>query len=358
MLDIYKLGQILGMNMYVFSIRKNKIIDSYITNKYSLPSIDIIIKKAKESKYTLLDLDSAYCITTRVNDDTIIISIPDCDPDSLSFKKFNLIDIINDMSSLNDIILDLYRLPAIAPVHYGAVHIQNISTTVNFNTASPSSLLDGDAVYTINQNLIRTIIHSNRDAFDRAVFSLIKIVPLLLHAVDGVAELVVVEYINLLGNAIVEQGFPFQQSLEVKKRLYTQLSKTNPKNLALTLKKICRIYYDLVLNFDALNELTMAEQIKLYIMDNIRHKITLGDISKKLNISLKRLNPTFKKQYHITINQYIRIRKIDIAKNLLNSTNLSLQYIADTLGYSSKNYFIYEFKKITKTTPLDFQKKH
>lgn len=358
MLDIYKLGQLLGMNMYVFSVHKNKIIDAYITNKFTLTSLDKIIEKAKASKYTLLDLNSAYCITTRVNNDTIIISIPDCDPESLSFRQFNLVDIIDDMSSLNDIILDLYRMPSIAPIHYSTVHIQNISNQSDIHSGLESlSRFDNESIYTLNQYLINAITHSNRLNFDSAMVSLRKMVPQLLHSVDDAAELVVVEYISLLGNAIVEQGFPFQQAIQVKKTLYRHLSSTNAKNLFLILKKICSTYFDTVQNFDSLNKLTMAEQINLYIMDNIRHKITLSDIAKKLNISLKRLNPTFKKTYHVTINQFIRHKKIEIAKNLLSSTSLSLQYISDSLGYSSKNYFIYEFKKITQMTPLDFREK-
>lgn len=356
MLNVYKLGKILGLNMYIYSIRKRKIIDSLTINQFRLPPIDLFINQCLETKYGLVDLGTMYCFTTRVDNNTIIISVPNCDPQNLTFKSFDLSAIMQDITELCDLIVSLSRLPAIGPTNYGELKIMNIASTQTFGSKLKYS--DYRLVYSINNNLVNSITHSHFDKFNENMVTLLNEMPLLLESTGGNAELVIAEYISLIENAIVEVGFPVTETITIKKSIYSHFGATNKQNVTLALKKVLVIYFEALRDYNFISELSLAKQIKVYIIDNIRHKITLNDIAKQLHISLKRLNPCFKKEFHITINQYIRSKRIGIAKDLLIHTDLSLQYISDTLGYSSKNYFIYDFKKLTSITPHDFQVKH
>ena len=47
----------------------------------------------------------------------------------------------------------------------------------------------------------------------------------------------------------------------------------------------------------------------------------------------------------------MRFAKIERAKVLLSSTALSVQEIADKLGFSSRSYFIRSFRGVTGQTP-------
>ncbi|WP_369423558.1 helix-turn-helix domain-containing protein [Leuconostoc carnosum] len=81
----------------------------------------------------------------------------------------------------------------------------------------------------------------------------------------------------------------------------------------------------------------------------------IGAISLNLYTPLKHLNPAFKSQYDLTINQYIRRRKILISKNLLIGTQLTLQDIANLVGFNSQSYFVSTFKKLVGQTPSEYR---
>ena len=63
----------------------------------------------------------------------------------------------------------------------------------------------------------------------------------------------------------------------------------------------------------------------------------------------------FKDAAGISINDYIRQIKIDRAKRLLIETSLSVNEVAELVGYTNKNYFFYSFKKETGLTPLSYR---
>ena len=69
----------------------------------------------------------------------------------------------------------------------------------------------------------------------------------------------------------------------------------------------------------------------------------------------KTLNPAFKKEYKLTITQFIRQRKVAVAKELLISCESSTIEISELLSFSSQSYFIKTFKDLTVTTPQYFR---
>jgi YesN/AraC family two-component response regulator len=68
------------------------------------------------------------------------------------------------------------------------------------------------------------------------------------------------------------------------------------------------------------------------------------------------LSYIFHKKFGQTLNTYITAMRIDAAKELLLTSNLSLQEISDKAGFSNSSYFHRQFKKITGLTPMQFSK--
>ena len=60
----------------------------------------------------------------------------------------------------------------------------------------------------------------------------------------------------------------------------------------------------------------------------------------------------FKKEMNMTVTEYIAQQKLIFAKNLLMSDDISLQDIAEKLGYQNYNYFSRIFKKHYGISPL------
>lgn len=68
------------------------------------------------------------------------------------------------------------------------------------------------------------------------------------------------------------------------------------------------------------------------------------------------LDRLFKKEFGLSVSQYIKEKKIDYAKMLLRTTNLSVSEIAQRLGYINLSHFTASFKQITNTTPVNYRK--
>ncbi|WP_153011363.1 helix-turn-helix domain-containing protein, partial [Leuconostoc mesenteroides] len=166
-----------------------------------------------------------------------------------------------------------------------------------------------------------------------------------------------IEYIALLSNLVINYGYPCQDVYAIKKKIYATIEQSNsdPINIEILNQIIC-LFFDLLLNETYSSEIEGFQKIKYHIDRNITQSLTLSDIARNLHMPLKELNPLFKSKYNITINQYIRRKKIDISKSLLYATNLSFQDIATFVGFNSQSYFITTFKAIVEQTPSDYRK--
>jgi len=78
-------------------------------------------------------------------------------------------------------------------------------------------------------------------------------------------------------------------------------------------------------------------------------------LSDHLNYSYTYLSTVFSENTYTSIEYYTILRKVDLAKELICSTNLTLTEIAYRLNYSSVAHLSGQFKKVTGLTPSAFQ---
>ena len=93
-----------------------------------------------------------------------------------------------------------------------------------------------------------------------------------------------------------------------------------------------------------------------YINRNIGRKLTIGDICAAFNCSKSTLMKLFKKECGVTVNEYIVSRRIAIAKELLQYTELSVGTIAEKCGFSDSLYFSKCFTSRAGVSPSAFRK--
>ena len=105
----------------------------------------------------------------------------------------------------------------------------------------------------------------------------------------------------------------------------------------------------------------LIERIKNVIIEMVHHaddwpQINYSDyISQKLHHDYTYLSNIFSAVKGITIQQYIIIHKIEVAKELLMYDELNLTEISYKLNYSSVAHLSNQFKKITGLTPSQFK---
>lgn len=101
------------------------------------------------------------------------------------------------------------------------------------------------------------------------------------------------------------------------------------------------------------------------IKDTILHMIRSGEqihvkasvyLSEKLGHSYGYISNIFSEVTYTSIENFIILQKIEYAKQLLISENLSLTDVANRLNYSSVAHLSTQFKNTTGITPSQFQK--
>ncbi len=92
-----------------------------------------------------------------------------------------------------------------------------------------------------------------------------------------------------------------------------------------------------------------------YIYENLGADLSVNALSKELGLNPIYLSRLFRKELNIPIKRFVKEARIDTAKNLLRSTNMTYLKISASLGFSSQSAFISVFKEIVGLTPKEFR---
>ncbi|MDO5702603.1 MAG: AraC family transcriptional regulator [Lachnospiraceae bacterium] len=92
-----------------------------------------------------------------------------------------------------------------------------------------------------------------------------------------------------------------------------------------------------------------------YVYAHILERITVDDMAKDIGASPTYLSRIFKQEMGISISDYVRSRKIEMAKNMLRYTDYSMVEIANKLAFSSQSHFIQQFRSIVGETPKAYR---
>lgn len=104
-------------------------------------------------------------------------------------------------------------------------------------------------------------------------------------------------------------------------------------------------------------DMTIGQLIKSYVKNNLSKKITLSDLSWKLHYSTVTLTEHFKKEYDITIMEYVMKKRMEKASRLLINSELSIREVAEECGFGDNEYFSRCFKSYHGMSPITWRKK-
>ncbi|HWJ77786.1 MAG TPA: response regulator [Niallia sp.] len=93
-----------------------------------------------------------------------------------------------------------------------------------------------------------------------------------------------------------------------------------------------------------------------YIEQHLKDELTQKEVAEHVYLNPSYLSVLFKEELHLTFSEYITRRRIQHAKDLLLSTKLSVNEIAEESGYKTVKYFIKIFKEMEGTTPTGYRK--
>ncbi|MCY6960170.1 response regulator transcription factor [Clostridium brassicae] len=139
-----------------------------------------------------------------------------------------------------------------------------------------------------------------------------------------------------------------QKALRIKVDDYL-LKPIRPEKIVKVLKSL--------MNIDNKN-LFYTDELKCalnYIENNFRDNIMLKDVANYMKFSTTYLSKRFKKDMGTNFNKYLTQKRIEEAKKMLESTNISINDIAFDVGYNEPNYFCKVFKKLEGVTPSEYR---
>lgn len=99
-------------------------------------------------------------------------------------------------------------------------------------------------------------------------------------------------------------------------------------------------------------EAEMVDFLNTQITSKFKIELLCRHISKSESQTIR----LFKKAYGITPYAYVLAKKVELAKNLLTETNLSVKQISDKLSFTDEYYFSNIFKGKTGSTPTEYRK--
>ena len=94
-----------------------------------------------------------------------------------------------------------------------------------------------------------------------------------------------------------------------------------------------------------------------YIELNIKNGITLDSAAEHINMSPSYFSKVFKKAMGTNFIVYVTDRRIEIAKDMLQNTDMPVINIACELSYNETNYFSKVFKKTVGLSPTEYRQR-
>ncbi len=164
--------------------------------------------------------------------------------------------------------------------------------------------------------------------------------------------------ISMLTRYCIPGGMPQEEAFSLSDLCIQRV------DAAATEQQIRLIHYQVIRDFTGkmrqLQDNTLYSPLVLkamnYISIHLHSRIFVQDVADDAGVSAPHLSRMFQKEVHLSLSEYITIKKIEAAKNLLQYTEQPASAISMLLNFSSQSYFIKVFQKYTGMTPKEFRR--
>ncbi len=119
--------------------------------------------------------------------------------------------------------------------------------------------------------------------------------------------------------------------------------------------EILETYCNLVKQHSIKQYSSIIQKAIIKIEGDLTGDLSLREMSKLANVSSGYFSQLFKKETGMSLTQYVNNRRIQFAQNLLKTTNLQVQTVAQHCGILDFHYFCRLFKTVTGKTPTEYK---
>lgn len=122
--------------------------------------------------------------------------------------------------------------------------------------------------------------------------------------------------------------------------------------------EMVKVYCQLVNKYSVKDYSPTVQKVIVMIESNLSSDLTLSELANTLNINASYLSTVFKKETGKTVTSYVNEKRIELAQELLKTTNLQIQTIAQYCGIVDVHYFTRLFKKTTGVSPKQYREEN
>lgn len=121
------------------------------------------------------------------------------------------------------------------------------------------------------------------------------------------------------------------------------------------MSEMARAYCRLVRKKSVKQFSQQIQKTVMHIQSDLSGDLSLCVLAAAQNINPSYLSALFKKETGKTVTEYVNEKRIELASQLLRTTNLQIQTVAQYCGMADANYFSRVFKKYKGMTPTVFR---
>ena len=89
---------------------------------------------------------------------------------------------------------------------------------------------------------------------------------------------------------------------------------------------------------------------------NLQQEVLPAKLAYHVNLSPSRLQHLFKAETGVSLTQYLKSLRLERARELLETTFLSVKQIMTTAGLKNKSHFVKDFKKAYGMSPTQYRR--
>ena len=102
----------------------------------------------------------------------------------------------------------------------------------------------------------------------------------------------------------------------------------------------------------------IRQKVLPYIHQNLTESFTVSELAQNVSLNPQYMMRLFKKETNMSVLEYVTEQRILRAKELLLSTDSSIENIAVQLGYYNYTYFMKVFKRNMGMSPGQYRKQY
>ncbi|RBP66656.1 AraC family transcriptional regulator [Alkalibaculum bacchi] len=161
----------------------------------------------------------------------------------------------------------------------------------------------------------------------------------------------------ILSRASVDGGADLNEALDISSTFLKDVGCYETKEeIDLAAIKTFDLFLQAIKNNSNASNRLAIRGIKDYILENYQENLSLEEICDAVFLSPNYASKIFKDDQGMTIMEYVTKVKLEEAKRLLRIPGISVEDIAEKLGYSDPSYFTKVFRRKIGITPTQYRK--